>query len=186
MDDLRSIEITQVLILIAWAEFGSARDSGLWMWTRASHQSQSQSNEEADSTVLITQMSVSSELRLVAVISLLLTRLLSVSMDLGLHREETIGVLESPKDRERYRQTWFACLLIDRINRLAVCPIISHVSLIYTNSDVAGVSDGRLRYRIAHLTRICQALIYRSTIREPNSRKQDVPLYLPIYADLFC
>lgn len=29
-----SVEVVQTLVLLAWAEFGSGRDSGLWMYSR--------------------------------------------------------------------------------------------------------------------------------------------------------
>ncbi|KAF8335379.1 fungal-specific transcription factor domain-containing protein [Cantharellus anzutake] len=72
-----SLEILQSLILIAWAEFGSGRDSGLWMYSRMA---------------------------------------VGMAMDLGFGFETTVQMASSNEDREAVRLTWWAVVLIDRIN----------------------------------------------------------------------
>ncbi|KZP01230.1 hypothetical protein CALVIDRAFT_552314 [Calocera viscosa TUFC12733] len=72
---LPSVEIVQALVLIAWAEFGCGRDSGLWMYSRMA---------------------------------------VGMAMDLGLGFEATIQLVTDHP--ERIRATWWAVILVDRIN----------------------------------------------------------------------
>ncbi|KDQ14517.1 hypothetical protein BOTBODRAFT_32649 [Botryobasidium botryosum FD-172 SS1] len=72
-----SLEVLQALVLIAWAEFGSGRDSGLWMYSRMA---------------------------------------VGMAMDLGLGFEATVQLAATEEQREKVRLTWWAVLLIDRIN----------------------------------------------------------------------